>query len=286
MGALLWGHLKLGVEMKKHMIAGGGGLKLHVLEAGNPTGPCILFIHGFTQSAYAWQRQFTGSLAQSHRILALDIRGHGESEKPLESDHYTNSDLWADDIHAVLTALDVKKCVLVGWSYGGFIICDYLRKYQEQNIEGLVFVGAATKMGTAEAMALLGPNLTKHIPAFFSNDTRTTIDTLTQFVSDCFVHPPKQSELYTILGYNHSVPPDVRVGLFSREIDNDAILEKVSVPTLLIHGVKDKVVLPSSSEHIGKKIPHAKLSLFKESAHCPFSEEAESFNIEVRALLT
>lgn len=268
--------------MKKHSIIGGAGLKLNVLEAGNPDGKCILFIHGFSQCALAWNKQFEGDLVATHRILAIDIRGHGESDKPLESEHYTNSELWADDIDAVLTTLNVKDCILAGWSYGGFIICDYLRKYQTKNLKGLVFVGAATKMGTAEAMALLGPNLTKHVPAFFSNDTNETINALTQFVPDCFAVKPEISDLYTLLGYNFIVPPAVRLGLFSREVNNDDVLVKINIPTLLIHGEKDEIVLPSSSEHIKQVLPQAKLVMFKSSAHCPFSEDADVFDEEIK----
>ena len=57
--------------------------------------------------------------------MAYDLRGHGMSQAPLEPEHYTNGQLWADDVAAIIEQLRLDRPVLVGWSYGGFIICDY-----------------------------------------------------------------------------------------------------------------------------------------------------------------
>jgi non-heme chloroperoxidase len=68
--------------MKTHKVAGGGGVQLHVIEAGNPGGRPILFIHGISQSSLAWSRQLDSELARDHRLVAMDLRGHGLSDKP------------------------------------------------------------------------------------------------------------------------------------------------------------------------------------------------------------
>lgn len=56
--------------MKRHMIVGGGGLRLHVIEAGNAQGQPLLFIHGFSQGWYAWTRQIDSDLSESFRLVA------------------------------------------------------------------------------------------------------------------------------------------------------------------------------------------------------------------------
>ena len=89
--------------MKTHTITGGGGTPLHLVETGNPTGRPILFIHGFSQCWLAWNRQLGSDLAESHRLVALDLRGHGLSGKPREG--YADSRLWADDLHLAIRAL-------------------------------------------------------------------------------------------------------------------------------------------------------------------------------------
>ena len=83
--------------MNHHKIA-GGGVQLHVVEAGNPKGRAVLFIHGISQCSLAWSRQLSSDLADDHRLVAMDMRGHGLSDKPREG--YDNSRLWADDVNA------------------------------------------------------------------------------------------------------------------------------------------------------------------------------------------
>ena len=72
----------------------------------------ILFIHGFSQSWFCWNRQLTSDLADDHRLVAMDLRGHGLSDKPREG--YTDSRLWADDVHAVTQALRLDHPILCG----------------------------------------------------------------------------------------------------------------------------------------------------------------------------
>ena len=102
--------------MKTHRIAGGAGVQLHVVETGNPQGRPILFIHGASQCWLQWNRQMNSSLAEEHRLVALDMRGHGISDKP--HDGYNDSKLWAEDVHAVIQALNLDHPVLrlVLWS--------------------------------------------------------------------------------------------------------------------------------------------------------------------------
>jgi pimeloyl-ACP methyl ester carboxylesterase len=113
--------------MRIHTVRGGGGLALHVREWGRADGPPILLIHGWSQSHLCWARQYGSALADEFRLVAYDLRGHGMSEAPLEPEHYTDGRLWADDVAAIIQRLGLDRPVLVGWSYGGFIICDYLR---------------------------------------------------------------------------------------------------------------------------------------------------------------
>jgi pimeloyl-ACP methyl ester carboxylesterase len=82
--------------------------------------------------------------ASFHRI-AYDLRGHGASDKPLDADRYTTSSFWADDLAAVIQTHNLERPVLVGWSYGGYVIADYVRKFGDAALGGLVFVGVSTK---------------------------------------------------------------------------------------------------------------------------------------------
>ena len=96
--------------MKSHKITGGGDVQLHLVETGNPKGRPIIFIHGFSQCSLAWSRQFNSDLAETYRLIAMDMRGHGLSDKPREG--YTDSKLWADDVNAVIHALNLDHPIL------------------------------------------------------------------------------------------------------------------------------------------------------------------------------
>ena len=184
---------------KKHRIVGGGGVRLHAVETGNPRGWPIVFIHGFSQCSLAWSRQMHSELADTFRLVALDLRGHGLSEKPLEG--YADSKLWAADIDAVIRALHLDHPVLCGWSYGPLVILDYIRHYGEDDIRGVNFVGGVTKLGSDEAASVLAPDLLSLIPGFFSTDPgeRSRCDSLARM---CFARPLSDEEFYLTLGYN------------------------------------------------------------------------------------
>ena len=100
------------------------GLSIAAQEWGNPNGPEILFIHGFSQSHLSWSRQFGGELAKSFRLITYDIRGHGGSDKPLDAVFYRDHKRWADELKAVMETAKLKKPVLIGWSDGGRIIAE------------------------------------------------------------------------------------------------------------------------------------------------------------------
>ena len=176
--------------MKGHKIIGGGGINLNVVETGKPDGPPILFIHGFTQSLFAWDKQLDSDLADDFRLVAIDIRGHGASDKPREPEAYTDSKLWADDINAVITELGLDRPVLVGWSYGPLIILDYIRHYGDASVSGIHFVGGITKIGTEEATAFLTPKMLSLVPGFFSTDAEESVQSLKWLVSLFFVNEP------------------------------------------------------------------------------------------------
>jgi non-heme chloroperoxidase len=89
-------------------------------------------------------------------MVHLDLRGHGLSDKLADPAAFQDGKIWAEDIPAVISALRLNKPILAGWSYGGFIICDYIRHCGQENLGGLIFVAAATEMGRDETNTLLG----------------------------------------------------------------------------------------------------------------------------------
>src|SRR5579872_1024084 len=170
-------------------VIGGGGVALHVLDEGNPEGPPILFIHGYCQSTFAWRKQFAGDLGRDFRLIAFDLRGHGESDKPADAAAYTDSKFWADDVAAVIDALALQNVTLAGWSYGGYVIADYLRFYGAGRVRAVAFVCALTLKGGEKARGFTGARFAALFPALFSPDPEVLRPAMARFVDLCVADP-------------------------------------------------------------------------------------------------
>lgn len=267
--------------MRTHQIAGGGGLKLHVVETGNAQGRPIVFLHGASQSHLQWTRQMNSSLAGDHRLVALDMRGHGLSEKP--RDAYTDSKLWADDVNAVIQELGLDHPVLSGWSYGPLVIFDYIRHYGEDGLGGIQIIGGITKLGSPEAMSVLTADFLGVVPQFLSLDAETCVRGLQGLLRLCFAQEPSPSEMSMMLGYNVCVPPYVRQGLFSRSFSNDDLLSKIRTPVLITHGALDQIVKPDIVAQHTAAMPHAEVQLMSNTGHAAFWDSASAFNDRLHA---
>src|ERR1700750_1556394 len=248
-------------RMKVHVVRGGGGLRLHVREWGRTDGPPILFIHGLSQSHLCWARQYESELTGEFRLVAYDLRGHGMSEAPPGPGHYTDGKLWADDVAAIIEALRLDRPVLVGWSYGAFVICDYVRAYGSERVGAIECVEGAVRLGPAAFGTLIGPGFLDHFADATADDLPTNIRALRSFLRACVAGPVAAADFETALCWNMVVTPQVRAALAAREIDGDDVLRGLLVPLLVSHGRSDTVVLPAMAEHVLATCPAAEASL-------------------------
>lgn len=265
----------------QHTINGGGGLALNVMEWGKPDGAPIFMIHGWSQSYMTWMAQVNSPLADEFRLVAMDLRGHGMSAAPYEQAAYTDSQLWADDVHAVISELALERPVLVGWSYGGLVMTDYIRAFGDAAIAGVNFVGASAKLDEEALGALIGPGFYEHFDDATSADLERSIDGMRRFIEHCFAAKLSRQDYERVLCWNMTARPDVRAALAAREVDGRDALAKMTVPALVTHGRKDVTVLPAMAEFIAAHCATAELSWYDGIAHGPFIEDAERFNREL-----
>lgn len=257
------------------------GLSVAAQEWGNPNGVEILLIHGFSQSHLSWARQVGSELTKSFRLITYDIRGHGGSDKPLDAALYRDHRRWAAELKAVMEAALLKRPVLVGWSYGGRIIAEYLMEYGDKHIAGINFVSAFLKVDEKTR----GP-ATPAVWKMASEDIAENIDNTIAFLKFCTAKPLPADELQTMLAYNMVVPAQIRGYLLKRpELYEDA-LKMISVPVLVSHGVQDRVALLPVAHYAASVISHAKLSLYEGVGHMPFWEDTRRFNRELVDFVT
>ncbi|WP_216673663.1 alpha/beta fold hydrolase, partial [Pyxidicoccus fallax] len=271
------------LAVRRHTVKGAGGVELCVAETGNPEGRAVLFVHGFCQSHLAWRYQFESELARDFRLVAMDLRGHGDSDTPEGA--YADSRDQAGDVHAVITALRLHRPVLVGWSYGGVVVTDYLRHHGDAQLAGVQFVGALTRVGRPEFFADFGPGFLQLVPRLLGQDADGGLAALAEFASLLSHQPVPAERLAEVVAYNSRVPLHVRLGIGQRVADGDDVLPRLKVPVLITHGQADGVVLPATSQHIASRVQGAELSLYPEVGHSPFSEDAARFNQELAAFV-
>src|SRR5437870_3320869 len=115
------------------------GVTLSYVDTGAKEAQPVVLLHGVCMGKGYFHKQFE-PLAESHRVIAPDLSGHGESEKT-ETGHTVPQ--YARDLKAFLEALEVSRPVLLGWSMGAFVAWDYLQQFGSSDIRGLIVVDEA-----------------------------------------------------------------------------------------------------------------------------------------------
>jgi len=252
--------------------------KIHFETRGDPTSPHILFIHGWSCSSAYWQKQL-GLLSSRYYTVAIDLRGHGRSDKPAFG--YTLECL-AQDVHEVMEKLELKDVTLVGWSMGGSIVFEYYRQFADEYLNRICIVDIGPyswKNGDYPS----GMDWEKRLE-LTRNQTMVYQDPATQendFVEKMFVLKPGSLLLNQLQAESGKAPAYVRslliLELFS--CDYRELLTKIDVPTLILLGswFKQEKYSPLG-EYMQKKIKSSQLFAFAKSGHCPFLEETDTFN--------
>ena len=254
-------------------------MDISVREWGNPDGWPILFVHGLAQSHLSFLPQFASELADHHRLVAYDLRGHGESGKPLDPAFYQEGHRWADELQEVIDDAGLAKPILVGWSLGGRVLRQYLIHYGDRRISGLNFVSCRP----FEDPAVLAPASRANITG--RPDTMAKrIDAHIAFLRACFHRQPPEDDLAVALAYNVIVPQEIREAISGWATgleETRAALSKVSVPTLISHGMDDALILPAAAQMTAATIKGSQISLYDDCGHSPFFEHPDRFNREL-----
>jgi non-heme chloroperoxidase len=219
-------------------------------------------------------------LADDYRQVAMDLRGHGLSDKPRTG--ATTPD-YGLGVSAVITALGLDQPVLSVWSYGPLVILDHIRYHGEDDIGGLNFVGGINKLGSDAAMSVIRPEILSLVPGFFATDAEGSVRSFERLSSMFFTREPSADDLYLMLGYNVSVRAAVGQAPFSRSFDNDNVLANIRKPVRVLHGAEDAVVQLAVVDQHKAGMPHAQISVMLNAGHAYFGDDAATFNQQLRA---
>ncbi|MDX2145040.1 MAG: alpha/beta hydrolase [Rhodospirillaceae bacterium] len=267
---------------KSLYVEGAGGVPLAVTDVGPLDAPGILFIHGIGFGRDSFRAQFESSLADRYHLVAFDLRGHGMSGKPWTVADYSEPGLWAQDVANVMAATGLKRPVVVAWSYGSLVIADVIRINGTADIGGLVLVAALG--GLVDAPAPQGDmpeelaRARRLQPMPDLNSQREASRLVAPFLTAGNV-PTWWPE--SALALNLMVPPYARPLLRQHPAKNADLVSKLRLPLLIVHGRHDAAVSPQSVDHLRRAVPGSAASLYENSGHSPFAEDASRFNAEL-----
>ncbi|MEL6479388.1 MAG: alpha/beta hydrolase, partial [Pseudomonadota bacterium] len=248
---------------RTHEIQGGGGVRLHVRAFGPEAGRPILFLHGWSQMHLCWTKQIESALAEEFQLICPDLRGHGASERPVQPEAYGDGALWAEDVAAILGALELERPVVVAWSMAGWVLGDYLRIHGDAALGGIVPVGAIYRGGAladAEIQARVKPDASG--AALLSADQAKALTGTVNFVKACFAGPGGKRDMALMAAWTALCPVETRRACIKRDVDFNAEYAAVTCPALVIHGKADRVVPEATGAALAACIPGAALERY------------------------
>jgi pimeloyl-ACP methyl ester carboxylesterase len=136
-------------ETWRHEYIVSNGIKLHYVTQGE--GPLMLMLHGFPEFWYSWRHQIP-ELAKDYKVVALDLRGYNESDKPPQQSAYVMSE-FIKDVEGVIKGLGYDRCVLVGHDWGGAIAWNFAYAHPEM-LERLIVLNIPHPAKFAEGMRI------------------------------------------------------------------------------------------------------------------------------------
>ena len=240
------------------------GITLHYAAQGPTTGPAAVMLHGFTDSWFSFSRVLP-LMPPEMRIVAPDMRGHGDSERP--SSGYRLADM-ADDVVRMLDALQIPKAVLVGHSMGSFVA----RKAYElapDRVARLVLVGAGPSTQTPVMSGLMQMInwLTDPVDEPF----------VREFQMSCVHAPVPEPFMEAVIANSRRVPAriwkDVMQGLLEGEIN----LSRPEVRTLVLGGWQDAVFSSTEQIMLARQFPRGELHLIDGVGHTLHWEQPATF---------
>jgi 3-oxoadipate enol-lactonase len=241
-------------------------------------GPPLLLIQGLGYGGRGWG-PVLDPLAEDFTVAAFDNRGFGASDAP--AGPYSVGEL-AEDARAVLDAAGFGRAHVVGASLGGMVAQELALAHAER-IDRLVLACTTPGGGASFPMPARTVSLMQEAPAMPPKIA------LRKFAENAVGAGGSDELIDRIVAYRTSNPPDL-AGWQSQAAagaTHDALdrLEKITAPTLVVHGTDDAVVDPRNADLLAKHIPGARLEYLDGCGHLPFWEEPERFASLIKEFL-
>jgi len=254
---------------------------LHVDDTGG-TGRTVVLIHGWPLSGESWSKQVPAFADAGYRVVTYDRRGFGRSDKPktgYDYDHLT------EDLHTVLTELDLDDVTLVGFSMGGGEVARYFSRYGTERVHSVVFASAVPPYLLTTDDNPDGPLPKEQAAEMTAGLTKDEDSFYEQFITDFFSvdgvlkvsEADRQDALRLAKQASKTAALEAMASFANTDFRDD--LTKVTVPTLVIHGDGDATVpFEGSGARTHAAIAGSELHVIAGAPHGANVSDADEFN--------
>jgi pimeloyl-ACP methyl ester carboxylesterase len=264
-------------------VAKENSTSIHLYYEDHGSGQPVVLIHGYPLSSASWEKQVPALLKAGYRVIAYDRRGFGKSSQPATGYNY---DTFAEDLHKLVQHLKLRDFVLVGFSMGGGEVARYIGKYGSKGVSKAVIIGGVPPylLKTADnpegvdgaVFAAIEKSVSADRYAFFTEFFKNFYNTdmyLGKRVSEQAVQAS-----WNVASIASGIASLACVPTWHEDFRKD--LEKINVPTLVLHGDADRIVpFPAAGQRTAKLVKGAELVVIKDGPHNIAWTHADELNL-------
>ena len=264
-----------------------GNIDLYYEDHGS--GKPVVLIHGYPLSGASWEKQIATLLAAGRRVITYDRRGFGKSSQPTTGYNY---DTFAEDLHKIVTQLELGDFALVGFSMGGGEVARYLGKYGSKGVSRAVFISSVPPflLKTPDNPEGVDGSVFEGIQKAIVRDRYAFFtEFFKNFYNTDLLLGKRVSEQAVQSSWNVAAGASATASLacvptWHEDFRKD--LTRVDVPTLVIHGDADRILpISASGTRTAKLIKGARLVIVKDGPHCIIWTHADEVNRELVSFL-
>ena len=253
------------------------------------SGTPVVLIHGWPLSGASWEKQVTALLAAGHRVITYDRRGFGRSSQPSTGYDY---DTFAEDLHKFVTKLDLRDFALVGFSMGGGEVARYLGTYGSERVSKAVFMAAVPPflLKTPDNPTGVDGSVFDGIKKGIAADRPAFLSAfLANFYNVDVLGGTRISDQVVHYSWNVAVgasPKGTLDCVTAWYTDFRKDLQRIDVPTLVIHGDSDRILpIEVTGNRTQKAVKGSRLLVVEGGPHGLNWTHADKVNPELVAFL-
>jgi len=257
------------------------GLRLHYLDWGNAGAQTMLLLHGYTSHAHSWDF-FASALKGSYHIIALDQRGHGDSDWP--KDGYAHGS-FVGDVAGVVAALDLRRFILVGLSMGGLNAMGYLAQ-DTSRVAGVVIVDIGPEIMTLGAGRIRAAQTARPDSFASQEEGFQYLWSLGGFRNEEMLRHRTYHGLREGPDGRWRWKMDPSLNTWTPTVpDLWPALARIPCPTLIVRGAESDILAPEVAERMVRTLPKGTLVTIPDSGHPVPAEQPAAFERAVRQFL-